>query len=330
MMKQKIVSVLVALPLFSAGCATFSRSNAEAEKASEKDGKNRYSAAEPATPGDLKDEKIQHLESTVTVLNSRIQDLEGKLQAAETRSDVPASAAPTAKASNRQSLDASLGSRVHPTVAPNDPGSGFVNDAAVRAFQQGKLLFDQEKFPESILAFSAFLEGNPSHALASTAQYYIGENYYREGDYAVADQEFQKLATRYPQSPRVSYALVRLSQSAAALGKTEEAKRYRTQAEGLFPRSPALKLLRESPPANSAAGTDAAHSAAPIATAPDLAIENPAVPAIPAPRIENPTIERPTVEAPRVETPHVDAPTSNAPRARISGDDLDAPPGGGG
>ena len=254
MINRNFVSALLTLPLL-AGCATLARN----------EGKNRYSAAEPASSSELKDEKIQHLESTVTVLNSRIQELEGKLQAAQTRPAIP----------NRHFIDGSTvaSSKVSSSVAVTDPGAGFVNDAAVRAFQQGKMLFDQEKFPESILAFSAFLDGNPSHALAGAAQYYIGENYYRQNDYAVADQEFQKLATRYPQSPRVSYALVRLSQSATALGKTDEAKRYRTQAEGLFPRSPALKLFRETPAAPSAAAVDAAHAITPIATAPDLNIE---------------------------------------------------------
>jgi TolA-binding protein len=324
MNKRKIISALLTLPLLSVGCSTFTRSNPDAEKAAETDGKNRYSAAEPASPAELKDEKIQHLESTVTVLNSRIQELEGKLQAAETRPDTSAAPVMAAKKLGRQILDGpSAGSKVRASIAPNDPGSGFVNDAAVRAFQQGKMLFDQEKFPESILAFSAFLEGNPEHALASSAQYYIGENYYREGDYAVADLEFQKLASHYPHSPRTSYALVRRSQSAAALGQNEEAKRYRTQAEGLFPRSPALKLLRETP-------VTAATDAAPIATAPATMIEPPAVPSIPLPRVESPSIEKPVVEAPQIEAPHVEAPSSNAPRARVSGTDLDAPPGGGG
>jgi tol-pal system protein YbgF len=231
-----------------------------------------------------------------------------------------------AKARLRQKPDAApIGSRVSATVAPNDPGAGFVNDAAVRAFRQGRMLFDQEKFPEAILAFSAFLEGNPNHALASAAQYAIGEAYYREGDYAVADTEFRKLTARYPQSPRASYALVRLSQSALALGKNDEARRYRTEAEGLFPKSPALKLLRESPTPSVAA--DADQSETPIATAPDLSIERPTVPAIAAP-----TIEKPSIEAPTVEAPHVEAPVSNAPRARVGGSngDLDAPPGSGG
>jgi tol-pal system protein YbgF len=308
MTQFKIASVLIAVSLLGAGCSTFSRANRDAENAAENADKNTYSADEPATPDALKDEKIQHLESTVRSLNSRIQELEGKLQAVEARPDRTANPSPDRKSPDRQRIG---GTEVDASVAPSDPGAGFVNDAAVRAFQQGKILFDQEKYPEAILAFSAFLEGNPEHPFASSAQYFIGESYYREGDYAVADQEFRKLTTRYPQSPRVSYALVRLSQSAGALGKTEEAKRYQTQAEGLFPKSPALKLLREAPVGMAA---DAAQAETPIATAPGLAIERPTAP----------TIEVPTVEKPKVEVP-----PSNAPRARVSGD-LDGPPGGGG
>lgn len=329
MKARRFAPILIALPVLASGCAILSRSNSDAEKAAEKDGNNRYSATEPAAPDSLKDQKIQHLESTVTHLNTRIQELEGKLQAAEVRPTPSNPLEASAKNSIRQNVDAPIaGARVRPTVSANDPGAGLTQDAAVRAFQQGRALFDQEKYPEAILAFSAFLESNPGHALASSAQYTIAESYYREGDYAVADQEFQRLAARYPHSPRMSYALVRLSQSAGALGKSEEAKRYRTQAEGLFPKSPALKLFGQAPTSvreAPGATAESANAAAPIATAPDLAIANPAMPAIAAPRVEAPTIEHPVVEAPRAETPG-----GNAPRARVSGEELDAPPGGGG
>jgi TolA-binding protein len=295
--------------LTASGCSSLSRSSAEAEKAGEKAGNPRYSATEPADPENLKDQKIHHLESTVTTLNSRIMELEGKLQATQARPDHSSASTERTKLPSRQTIDA-LGSKVSASIAGNDPGAGFVNDGAVRAYQQGRILFDQEKFPEAILAYSAFLEGNPNHPLASSAQYSIAESYYRQGDYTVADQEFRKLTSRFPHSPRVSFALVRLSQSATALGKAEDAKRYRVQVEGLFPKSPALKLFRETP-----AVSDAAHAETPIATAPEMAIEHPSVPTIPAP----------TIEAPRIETPKVEA-----PKAQISGEELDGPPGGGG
>jgi tol-pal system protein YbgF len=302
-MKISTLCLTLSLTLFaSTGCSTFLRSSSDAENAAENDGKNTYSANETGASTDLKDQKISHLESTVTTLNSRIQELEGKLQAVRTRPDPSEFSESPQQTLKRQSSDAANAvSKIRASVASSDPSAGFVNDASVRAFQQGKLLFDQEKFPEAILAFSAFLETNPNHALASSAQYYIGESYYGQGDYAVADEEFQKLTRRFPHSPRVSYALVRLSQSTAALGKMDESKRYRTQVEGLFPKSPAMKLFNEAPPAGAIAG-DAANTLTPIATAPDLTIEKPTVP---------------TVEIPTMERPEVGAPNS----------DLDAPPG---
>lgn len=298
-----------ALLVSATGCSTlFSRGEAPDAKA---DGKEAYSATEPASgeanPEMLKDDKIQYLQSTVATLNTRIQELEGRLQASQNRPNL--SADPI-----RQNLGgANAGSEVRASVAANDPGAGYANDERFRAFQQGKILFDQEKYPEAILAFSAFLERAADHPLAGSAQYYIGESYYLQGDFAVADQEFQRVVVRYPGSPRVSYALVRLAQSTNKLGKAEESRRYRAQVEGLYPKSPALLELRK---------TD--FSAAPTATAGAIApasitIEKPSVPDISIPEVAVPNIDRPSVEAPSVE----------APRVNSSSSDLDGPPGGG-
>jgi TolA-binding protein len=267
---------------------------------------NQYDATESdeASNGDLKDRRIRGLETTVTELNTRIQELEGKLQAAHQRPNLDARLQKSpSPAATRQNIGA-----VTPTVAANDPGAGYANDANVRAFQQGKILFDQEKFPEAVLALSAFLERNENHTLAGTAQYYIAESYYRQGDYPVADQEFQKLALRYPNSSRLSWALLRLADCAAKTGRTEDARRYRLQAEGLYAKSPALKdpAFR---PSESVMAAPTTNLAAPIATAPDTSrAEEAATAPMPSLAIDKPTAP----EAPRLE-----------------GSDLDGPPGAG-
>ncbi len=258
-----------------------------------------YSASEEASvPERLKDDKIEHLESTVATLNSRIQDLEARLQAAKNR---PSSyESPTRQSADARSVP---GSEVRPSFAANDPGAGYANDERFRAFQQGKLLFDQEKYPEAILAFSAFMERSANHPLASSAQYYIGESYFRQGDYPVADQEFQRVLLRYPNASRTSHALVRLAQSNEKLGKHEESRRYRAQVEGLFPKSPALTEL----------GREAARPT----------VANPTeVPEISIPEVAMPNMDRPSIEAPKVEAPRIE---TQAPSS-----DLDGPPGGGG
>jgi TolA-binding protein len=297
------------------GCASLFRrddgddENESTESSSQKTAQNpnEYAATESdeAPSGDLKDRRIRGLETTVTELNTRIQELEGKLQAARHRPNLDARLQKTATPlSERQNLGA-----VTPSVAPNDPDAGFANDANVRAFQQGKILFDQEKYPEAVLALSAFLERNENHTLAGTAQYYVAESYYRQGDYPVADQEFQKLALRYPNSSRLSWALLRLADCAAKTGRTEDARRYRLQAEGLYAKSPALKDPAFRPSASIMAAPPAANLAEPIATAPDTRSAEEATTA-PMPSL---AIEKPAAP----ETP------------RLEGSDLDGPPGAG-
>lgn len=335
-----LTSASLSLLFLGSGCASvFSRGHSEGDNPAE----NRYSANEADdTANDssrdpkLKEQNIQSLENTVLALNSRIRELEGKLQASQNR--------PNVSEITRQSSDdpvsgKNAGTTVGASIAANDPGAGFVNDGNVRAFQQGKLLFDQEKFPEAILAFSAFLERNANHALAGTAQYWIGESYFQQSDFSIATQEFQKILVKYPRSSRVSYALVRLATSQEKLGKTEEGRKYRLQAEGLFPRSPAIALLGSQPSAQIAPNViqhelqNDSTALPPIATAPDsagapmeIAIERPVVP----------TIEIPKIDVPVVETPKVETSEAHAPRATVhlsgSSSDLDAPPamGGGG
>jgi TolA-binding protein len=275
-------------------CSSLSRSDGESPNrpdagAGKFEGRDaRFSANEGAddSEADPKDRKIRSLESTVSTLNGRIAELESKLQANQNRpaiADRPAPALPS-----RQDPVAPAAS-----VAASDPGAGYVNDAKVRAFRQAKALFDQEKYPESILAFSAFLEGAQRHSLAGSAQYYIAESYYLQGDFAVADQEFQKLALRYPNSSRMSWALIRLAEVAERLGKTDEARRYRMQAEAYFAKSPAIRSAGRSPsqPAVRAETTQAQAPAARaeetgtlIETAPSMSIERPVAPT--APRVD--------------------------------------------
>ena len=222
------------LSLSLTGCASLFRHGdaPESDEKGQEKSPNRYSATEggPERSTDaegLKDQKIKSLESTITGLNTRVHELEMKLDAAQNPPHFDGKlGSPERKLTtkngesnpSRQSLGAPAAS-----VASNDPGAGFSNDASVRSFQQGKALFDQEKYPEAILAFSSFLERDERHTLASNAQYYIAESYFLQSDFVVADQEFQKLAIRYPNSSRLSYALVRLAECSEKTGRPSDA-----------------------------------------------------------------------------------------------------------
>ena len=127
------------------------------------------------------------------------------------------------------------------TPASSDPEAGFVNDAAVSAFRQGKVLFQSGKYPEAVLLFSSFLEKYADHTLAGSAQFYIGESYFREKEYQLAVQEFQRVLTSYDRSSNVPDTLKEMAAAEDILNKHDDAAKHRQLLMSLFPQSPAAQ-----------------------------------------------------------------------------------------
>lgn len=260
----------------------------------------RDEAPEPADQApEASPAKVQELQNTISTLNAKIEELETQLRAAERRPEF------------RQSFDRpvrpSAGLGVDSSVAAHDPEAGYVNDSAVQAYRQGKVLFDSEKYPEAILAFSAFLERHGKHVFAGSAQYFLAESYYLQGEYAVAEQEFTRAISLYDRSPQITNAYARLADSYAKQGKTDEAERVRLQIRALFPQSPAAARREVTPAANPVAS-----NAPSLPTVTDT-LAAPSSLGVPAP----------TVDAPRAPT----APAPIAPTMReTSPATLDEPP----
>jgi TolA-binding protein len=136
--------------------------------------------------------------------------------------------------------------RPHPATragASPDSNGGFVNDLAVSLYRQGMILFLSKKYSDAISTFGQFIGENPDHVLAGSAQYYVGESYFRQGNFTLAAQELQKVLVSYDRSPHLSSALARLSQAQDKIQLTQESQKNRQLLSSLFPLSPALKLL---------------------------------------------------------------------------------------
>ena len=125
------------------------------------------------------------------------------------------------------------------TAAASDPEAGFVNDAAVSAYRQGKILFQSRKYPEAVLAFSSFLEKYADHTLAGSAQYYVGESYLKQKEYQLAVQEFQRVLTSYDRSSVVPDTLKEMANAEEMLKKLDDAAGHRQLLMSLYPQSPA-------------------------------------------------------------------------------------------
>lgn len=132
-----------------------------------------------------------------------------------------------------------LGRPVAPTKAQSDPDAGFSTDAAVAAYRKGMMLFEAKKFPESMLAFTNFLEAYADHPWAGSAQFYVGQSYFFQKECRLALQEYERVLTSYDRSPHVADALRQMATCEDELKMPVEAAKHRQLLSSLFPNSPA-------------------------------------------------------------------------------------------
>lgn len=123
----------------------------------------------------------------------------------------------------------------------------FSEDTAIKQYREAMIIFDSEKYPEAVVAFSRFVSEHPDHTMAGSAQFHVGESYFRRGEYKLAAEEFQRVTQSYEKSSYVSDALERLYESHQALKAPEKAQEYSQLLLTLFPQSPAATRLTEGP-----------------------------------------------------------------------------------
>ncbi|MCU7853020.1 MAG: tol-pal system protein YbgF [Candidatus Thiodiazotropha sp. (ex Monitilora ramsayi)] len=89
-------------------------------------------------------------------------------------------------------------------VTPPDPKK----EAA--AYQSAFNLLKQGRYPESIKAFSQFLENYSGGSFEDNAQYWLAEASYVNRDFDAALNDFSKVLSNHPQSPKVPGAMLKM------------------------------------------------------------------------------------------------------------------------
>jgi len=84
-------------------------------------------------------------------------------------------------------------------------------------------LLRSQKLNEAIKALEEFIAKNENHNLAGSANYWIGEIIYLNGEYKEAALTFAEAYQKYPNSTKVPDMLLRLSKSLSKIGKSEQA-----------------------------------------------------------------------------------------------------------
>jgi len=232
----------LALTLLLSSCAS-SQTEPDPQPAAE------VAAATPsANAGNSKTEELQ---KTIDALNLRIESLETKLssvndkfEASKAALDQALSGQGTRNTEVNPHPAEKFGTGIAAAPVSNDPEAGFINDEAVQSYRKAMILFQARKYPEAVLGFSAFLERQPDHPLAGSAQYYVGRAYMNQKEYRLAIQEFQRVLTSYDRSIHVTETLRDLAACEEMAQKPEDAARHRQLLTSLFPQSPATQLSR--------------------------------------------------------------------------------------
>jgi tol-pal system protein YbgF len=90
-------------------------------------------------------------------------------------------------------------------------------------FEQSNEALLQRRFSNAEEGFRQLLQAYPDHSLAGSAQYWLGETYFAQGDYREAAQNFLIGYQKYQKSRRAPDSLVKLGVSLAKLGQHDQA-----------------------------------------------------------------------------------------------------------
>jgi tol-pal system protein YbgF len=115
-----------------------------------------------------------------------------------------------------------------PGERASDAGSEY--RAAVDLLKSGK-------HDEAIAALRAFIQHYPRHDYADNAQYWLGEAFYVQKDYARALVEFRATIEQYPRGNKVPDALLKVGYCYQALGQNQKARAVLEQVVTLYPKS---------------------------------------------------------------------------------------------
>ena len=95
----------------------------------------------------------------------------------------------------------------------------------------------RRQFGEAEAGFRSFLAKYPDHSLAGSAQYWLGETFYVQGDSRQAAQNFLQAYKTYPKSRRAPDSLLKLGMSLNKMGQKEQACAAFNSVGTEFPRA---------------------------------------------------------------------------------------------
>jgi tol-pal system protein YbgF len=95
----------------------------------------------------------------------------------------------------------------------------------------------RRQFGDAEVGFRTFLQKYPDHALAGSAQYWLGETYYAQNQFRQAAQAFLQGYRKYPDGRRAADSLLKLGISLNRLGQTQQACAAFASVDSNYPKA---------------------------------------------------------------------------------------------
>lgn len=172
-------------------------------------------------------------EQAIAALEERMKKLE---QALAARATIPAPV-------NTAAVSEASVPVVAPVLAPATLSSG--DGSAQGAYDAALSTYRVGDYQGAIHAFQGFLRQHPRHALASNAQYWIGDAYYQLRDYRSAIDTQRQLIATYSDSAKVPDALLNIGSAELALGNAAAARQAWEDLATKYPGSESAEKARQ-------------------------------------------------------------------------------------
>lgn len=113
-----------------------------------------------------------------------------------------------------------------------------INGNLQEKFENARNSFLQHDYREAQERFTRFIKNNPESILAGSAQYWLGESFYMQGQYKKAAAAFLKGYQTYSSNPKAPNSLFKLAISLDHLGKRLSACKFLKELTIQYPRKP--------------------------------------------------------------------------------------------
>jgi tol-pal system protein YbgF len=188
-----------------------------------------------AYQADLKTALAELLDKSASI-DSRLSDIEGRLNMIVNRSGQSGSVSPPVASGSTEPVAAGTDSIDQGGLPQVDQNKLYNN--AIADLKEGNYVM-------AVMELNEFLTMFKDSPMADDAQYWLGECYYGKKEYAKAIPEFEKVERNYPKGNQLVPALFKTGRSYEELGEKKKAKIIFQRIVNEFPKSMEAKIAQD-------------------------------------------------------------------------------------